>query len=65
MIEELSTVVLTADLPEQPLCAGDVGTVVMVHQDGKGYTVEFTTLRGETIAVATLPAGTPPSSKGR
>lgn len=56
MIEELSAVVLTADLPQHDLRAGDVGTVVMVHQSGKGYTVEFTTLRGETIAVATLSA---------
>jgi Domain of unknown function (DUF4926) len=56
MIEELSTVVLTTDLPKQGLRAGDLGTVVMVHQGGKGYTVEFTTLSGETIAVATLTA---------
>ena len=56
MIEELSAVVLTADLPQHDLRAGDVGTVVMVHQGGTGYTVEFTTLRGETIAVATMPA---------
>lgn len=56
MIEELSTVVLTVDLPEHDLRAGDLGTVVLVHQGGKGYTVEFTTLSGETIAVATLAA---------
>ena len=28
----------------------------MVHQGGKGYTVEFLTLAGETVAVATLDA---------
>ena len=56
MIEELSTVVLTADLPKYNLRAGDLGTVVLVHQDGKGYTVEFMTLSGETIAVVTLTA---------
>lgn len=56
MIEELSTVVLTTDIPQHDLRAGDLGTVVMVHQDGKGYTVEFTTLSGETIAIATLSA---------
>lgn len=54
MIEELSAVVLTADLPQYELRAGDLGTVVMVHQGGKGYTIEFTTLSGETVAVATL-----------
>lgn len=56
MIGELSTVVLTANLPQYDLRAGDLGTVVMVHQGGKGYTVEFMTLSGETIAVATLSA---------
>lgn len=56
MIEELSTVVLTVDLPEHDLRAGDLGTVVLAHQGGRGYTVEFTTLSGETIAVVTLSA---------
>ncbi|HKB46868.1 MAG TPA: DUF4926 domain-containing protein [Ktedonobacterales bacterium] len=56
MIDELSTVVLTTDLPQYGLRAGDLGTVVLVHQGGDGYTVEFTTLSGDTIAVATLPA---------
>ena len=36
--------------------AGDLGTVVMLHQGNKGCTVEFTTLSGETIVVATLSA---------
>ena len=54
MIEELSTVVLTMDLPQHNLCAGDLGTVVLTHAGGKGYTVEFTTLSGETLAVVTL-----------
>ncbi|MCC6628591.1 MAG: DUF4926 domain-containing protein [Chloroflexi bacterium] len=56
MIDELASVVLTADLPERGLRAGDIGTVVMVHQQGAGYTVEFLTLGGETVAVVTLPA---------
>ena len=54
MIKELDTVVLTADIPEHRLSKGDLGTVVMVHQGGKGYTVEFMTLDGETVAVVTL-----------
>jgi hypothetical protein len=57
MIEELASIVLTADLPECGLRAGDIGTVVMVHQQGQGYTVEFQTLGGETVAVVTVPAG--------
>lgn len=56
MIEELASVVLTTNLPEQGLQAGDIGTVVLVHQEGQGYTVEFMTLSGETVAVITVPA---------
>ncbi len=56
MIEELASVVLTTDTPERGLQAADIGTVVMVHQGGQGYTVEFMTLSGETIAVVTLAA---------
>lgn len=56
MINELTSVVLTADMPERGLQMGDIGTVVSVHQEGKGYTVEFITLGGDTVAVITLPA---------
>lgn len=56
MISELDEVVLTCDLPEQKLAAGDIGTVVLIHGEGKGYEVEFMTLDGETIAVSTLRA---------
>jgi hypothetical protein len=56
MIKELDPVVLTKNLPEEGLEAGDVGWVVMVHADGAGYEVEFVTLTGETISVVTVPA---------
>lgn len=56
MIDELESVVLNTDLPEHNLRAGDIGTVVMVHEVGRGYSVEFLTLRGETLAVVTLEA---------
>ncbi len=56
MIDELSRVVLTRDLPQHALRGGDLGTVVYVHQGGVGYTVEFVTLSGDTIAVITVPA---------
>lgn len=56
MIDELDIAVLTCDLPEHGLAAGDIGTVVLVHDEGKGYEVEFMTLDGKTIAVATLRA---------
>lgn len=57
MINELDRVALTRPLPEQSLVAGDVGTVVMVHDGGKGYSVEFMTMTGTTVAVITLDAG--------
>jgi hypothetical protein len=56
MIQELEDVVLTSDLPKQGLARGDIGTVVLIHEQGKGYEVEFTTLDGETIAIVTLTA---------
>ncbi|MBM4030768.1 MAG: DUF4926 domain-containing protein [Planctomycetes bacterium] len=54
MIRELENVVLLAELPEEGLRRGDIGAVVLVHGQGKGYEVEFATLDGETIAVVTL-----------
>jgi hypothetical protein len=56
MIKELDLVALTRALPEYNLEAGDVGTVVMVYQDGKGYSVEFMTFSGMTVAVVTVDA---------
>lgn len=54
--KELETVVLACDLPERGLRDGDIGTVVMIHEGGAGYEVEFATLDGETLAVVTLSA---------
>mgnify|MGYP001460024958 CR=1 FL=1 len=58
MICELDVVALTHPVPEYSLDEGDVGTVVMVHQGGEAYEVEFVTLRGETLAVVTVPSAT-------
>jgi hypothetical protein len=55
-VRELDRAVLQKDIPEHSLCKGDVGTVVMVHQCGAGYEVEFMALDGETVAVVTLTA---------
>lgn len=54
MIQELERVVLTTDLHQYGLQVGDIGTVVLVHQQGAGYEVEFMTLDGVTIAVVIL-----------
>jgi hypothetical protein len=56
MIKEHDCVVLTKSLPDQGLEAGDVGTVVHIHQNGVAYEVEFMTLAGRTVAVATVVA---------
>ena len=55
MLRETDIVVLTVDLTVYGLKSGDVGTVVLVHGGG-GYEVEFVTLDGETVAVASLMA---------
>jgi hypothetical protein len=60
-IELYMDVVLTRDLPEHRLCAGDVGTVVERHVvPGRedGYSVEFFEMTGRTVAVLTLSAST-------
>jgi hypothetical protein len=53
VIEELDTVVLTTDMNDYGLKAGDIGAVVLVHGAGKAYEVEFVTLDGDTVAVLT------------
>jgi hypothetical protein len=54
MIKELDQIVLKEDLPEHGLQAGDLGTVVLVHRNNKGYEVEFVALDGESLAVVSL-----------
>lgn len=54
MVREHDQVVLTVPLPELGLEVGDVGVVVHVHGRGDAFEVEFLTLDGETVAVATL-----------
>ncbi len=56
MIKDHDRVVLTVDLPDYHLLAGDIGTVVMIHQGGKGYEVEFFTVNGQTFDVVTVEA---------
>lgn len=54
MINEHDCVVLTHDIPDEGLQAGNLGTVVHTHRDGAAYEVEFVTLTGQTVAVATV-----------
>ena len=54
MFTEHSRIVLTVDLPEERLVAGDVGTIVHVHPGREAFVVEFMSLDGGTVAVATV-----------
>jgi hypothetical protein len=56
MIREHERVILTSDILEQGLKAGDVGTVVHLYADGRAYEVEFFALDGRTLHVTTLEA---------
>jgi len=59
-ISELDVVVVTRDVPDEGLQAGDVGVVLLMHHGHDdvppGYTIEVTTLLGETVAVVDVPA---------
>jgi hypothetical protein len=52
--------ILTTDVPEEGLHAGDVGTIVEEHRlpgsNSPGYSVEFFDMTGRTVAVVTIPA---------
>ena len=56
MVKEHDRVVLKRGIPNQRLKTGDVGTVIHVYKGGEAFEVEFLTLHGETVAVATLDA---------
>ena len=56
MIKEHDCVVLKKSIPDQNLKAGDVGTVIHVHKKGEAFDVEFLTLHGETVGIATVTA---------
>ncbi|GGM92634.1 hypothetical protein GCM10010967_27270 [Dyadobacter beijingensis] len=53
-MKELDIIVLTEDLPELDLKAGDLGTIVLAHARNAAFEVEFCTLDGMTVAVETL-----------
>jgi len=53
VFRELDTVVLTHDLPQSGLRAGDLGAIVHVHAP-EAFEVEFVTASGRTQALLTL-----------
>ena len=54
MIKEFERVVLKEDLKGTSYVKGDVGTVVTIYPDDKGYEVEFFALDGSTLGVETV-----------
>ena len=56
MLQEHDLVALTRAVPEDGLEAGDIGTIIAVHRGGEGFTVEFMTIGGKTVAIATVEA---------
>ena len=54
MIKELDRVVLADLIDEADLEIGDIGTVVFVYKQQKGYEVEFMNLTGDTVAVVSV-----------
>lgn len=56
MIAEHSLVVLDCEPTHEKLDRGDVGTVVHVYKEGRGYEVEFVDGGGRTVALVTVGA---------
>ncbi|MBK9124057.1 MAG: DUF4926 domain-containing protein [Chloroflexi bacterium] len=54
MIEEHERIALTVDVPEHGLKAGDIGMVVHIYGQHTGYTVEFVTVTGRTVALVSV-----------
>ncbi len=54
LFTEHSRVILTEDLPDLGLAAGNVGTVIHVHRDPPGYELEFFSPTGKTLAVGSV-----------
>lgn len=57
MLKEHEQIVLTADVFSDEgveLKSGDVGTIIHIHPDEEALVVEFLSLNGDTVAIATV-----------
>ena len=57
MFKEHEQIVLTADVfgdEGEELKPGDAGTIIHIHPDEKALVVEFLSLDGDTVAIATV-----------
>jgi hypothetical protein len=53
-MEELDRVALVQDLPEHGLKKDDIGMIVHVYNEYKGYEVEFVTFNGDLFALVSV-----------
>ena len=65
MFDENAQVVLERSLPSLGLEPGDEGVVVHIYANGAAYEVEFLSLDGNTIGVATVEAADLRQASGR
>lgn len=54
MYKEHDMIILTKDILEEGLKAGDVGAIIHIHRKGEAFEVEFQGVDGHTIAIATV-----------
>ena len=57
MFKEPEQIVLTADVfgdKGEELKSGDVGIIIHIHPDEEALVVEFMSLNGDTVAIATV-----------
>jgi hypothetical protein len=54
MLNELDAVALAKDVPAHHLKAGDVGTIVHIHDSAGPFEVEFVRADGWTVALVRL-----------
>ena len=54
MFKEHDRIVLTSDILEDGLKAGDVGTILHIYRQGEAFEVEFLILNGNTVATAAV-----------
>ena len=54
MLKEFERAFLTEDLSGTSFVKGDIGTIVLIHENGAGYEIEFFAADGSTLGVETV-----------
>ncbi len=61
---EFDRIILTDNLPGTTFVKGDIGTVVMIYNNGEGYEIEFFAADDSTLGVETVTANQIKSTNG-